>query len=460
MKKQFNKAKIIADKLKNSGASSCLLIGGCVRDHLLNVDSKDIDLEVYGLSYNQIVEALSNDFRVDMVGKSFGVLKVGHEIDVSIPRRESKKGIGHKGFEIEVDPTMTVAEAIRRRDFTINSIAMDFEGNIIDPLNGRIDLQKKILKACSEAYVEDPLRVLRGMQFAGRFGLKMDSDTIAMSKKILPEYDTLAKERIFEEWKKWAVKSKFPKMGLDILLKTSWIEKYPILVTMKKTPQDPVWHPEGDVLTHTGHVCDAGSEIAERERLSETDRLILIFAGLCHDLGKAVTTEKNDLGRWVCPGHAEVGVDLTKKFMTQIHAPKNLIESVIPLVKEHMAHVSHPPEADPSDRTIRRLANRLSPTTMKLWAMVCESDASGRPPLPKKNPVENWIAVANELKLKDGKPKPLLMGRHLIELGVKPGKEMGKILAEAFENQLDGKIGSLEEAIEWLKSSGIVKKQT
>ena len=450
MDKPFKIAKVIAEKLKNAGATRCLIVGGWVRDHILGIDSKDLDIEIYGLNYSQIVEALSCDFHVDLVGHSFGVVKIDNLIDVSIPRRENKNGVGHKGFDIRIDPNMTVKEAAIRRDFTVNSIAMTLGGEFIDPFNGRIDLEKKILRACSNAFRDDPLRVLRGMQFAARFGFIMDDKTILMCKELVKEYDTIAKERVFQEWKKWATKGKYPKLGLEVLYKTSWMEKYPILKSMAKTLQDPIWHPEGDVFEHTGHVCNAATDIANRENLGENDRLILLFSALCHDMGKPCTTIKSDEGRWIAPKHADMGVALAEEFLVQINGPGWLTERVSPLVKEHMAHVSHT-GGDPSDRSIRRLANRLAPATMRLWAMVCEADASGRPPLPRTNPVECWVNVANRLAIKDQKPKPILMGRHLLSLGMEPGREMGMVLADAFEDQLDGDFSDLPGAIKWAK---------
>ena len=447
----YRQAKIIAKKLEEAGATRCHLIGGCVRDHILGIDGKDLDIEVYGLNYDQIVTALAADFHVNLVGQSFGVVKIGNELDVSIPRRENKTGVGHKGFDIEVDPHMTVIEAARRRDFTVNSIAMDFEGNFFDPFNGRKDIERMILRACSDAFKEDPLRVLRGMQFAARFGFRMDSHTVSMCKQLISEYDTIARERIFDEWRKWAVKGKYPKLGLDMLSETTWIQKYPVLNSMVETPQDPIWHPEGNVFLHTGHVCNAAADIALREKLTANDRLILLFAALCHDMGKPETTIQNEDGRWIAPRHADVGVQFAEEFLTLINAPKWLTENVKPLVKEHMAHVSHH-GVTPSDRTVRRLANRLVPVTIRLWSLVCESDASGRPPLSRVNPVTDWVTVAQNLAVKNNKPKPILMGRHLLELGLKPGKKMGEILTEAFDRQLDGEFDNLPDAIRWAKA--------
>ena len=213
---QFELARSVGQRLLAAGASDCLLVGGFVRDSLLDIPSKDVDLEVYGLNYDQIVAALSVDHAsVNLVGRSFGVVKVGQMLDVSMPRRESKSGMGHKGFAIDADPTMTPHEACARRDFTINAIGMRLDGSIFDPFDGRRDLQLGVLRATSRAFQDDPLRVLRGMQFAARFGLDMEAQTAAMCREMVGEYPTLSPERIWEEWRKWAAQGRYPGKGLE-----------------------------------------------------------------------------------------------------------------------------------------------------------------------------------------------------------------------------------------------------
>ncbi len=443
------KARAIAQRLLDEGADHVLFVGGFVRDHLQNTDNKDVDIEVYGLNFAQIALAIGQSFgRVDLVGQQFGVIKVGNEIDVSIPRRENKSGLGHKEFDIEADPTMTPKEAASRRDFTINSMAMDLKGDIFDPFDGQRDLKNKVLRATSPAFAEDPLRVLRGMQFAARFDLTMDAETATMCAEMRHEFDTLSKERIWTEWQKWA-KGPHPLMGLKLLRETKWIRKFPDLASMVGMPQDPEWHPEGDAWVHTKLVCDAAAEIADREELGDQDREILMFGALCHDLGKVYTTKQNEEGRWISPGHAEAGVEISKNFLNDIMAPAYLLDQVPPLVAEHMVHLGFIGK-EPTHRVIRRLANRLAPTNFKMWSHVVEADHSGRHPLPKGNPVTRWVELAAELDVETEKPKSLLMGRHLIERGVTPGPEMGKTLKAAFEAQLDGEFDTLDGALEWL----------
>ncbi|MDR3110654.1 MAG: hypothetical protein LBU65_13380, partial [Planctomycetaceae bacterium] len=200
--KVYKKAAHLIELLLESGASDAFFVGGTVRDQLLGIDVKgvkDVDIEVYGLSYEQIVTILKPRFRVNFVGKSFGVIKIDNSIDVGVPRRESKHGSGHRGFEVVPDPTMTIREAFARRDFTINAIGLRLNGEFIDPFGGRDDLNNGILRATTDSFCEDPLRVLRGMQFAARFGFRMDSKTIDLCKRVANEFDTLAPERIWDE---------------------------------------------------------------------------------------------------------------------------------------------------------------------------------------------------------------------------------------------------------------------
>lgn len=443
-----NKANRINSLLVTAGAK-CLMVGGCVRDEILGRPVKDIDIEVYGLNYNQIVAILKAEgLRCDVVGEAFGVIKVDNEIDVSIPRRENKAGVGHKGFDVLVDPSMTPEDAAARRDFTVNSMAKTFGGEIVDPYNGSKDLEDKVLRATSHAFAEDPLRVLRGMQFAARFGFTMDEKTKDMCRMLRHEFDTLAKERIWAEWEKWAMKSIDPKAGLDLLLDTGWLEKFPELFALTKAEQDPEWHPEGNTFVHTGFVCNAMADICLRDKIEHDARLVLMFAALCHDLGKATTTVFKD-GRWRAPGHDTAGVPIAEKFLLSINAPHWLIDKVKPLVAHHMRHCSVPDDKV-SARVIRRLANDLQPATMEEWSRVVEADYSGRPPLPKGCPVDLWMDLAEELEVFNDAPFPLLMGRHLMDKGMKPGKEFGPVLKAAFEAQLDGVFDDEAGALEWM----------
>ncbi|MDP6110789.1 MAG: HD domain-containing protein [Planctomycetota bacterium] len=449
----YERGRRIASELKSAGATDCVMVGGYVRDSLLGLPCKDMDLEVYGLSYDQIVKALSQNHQVNLVGQAFGIVLVDGRLDVSIPRRESKVGVGHRGFATESDPNMTPKEAALRRDFTVNAIAQRFDGEFVDPFNGRADLEDGILRATSKKFREDPLRVLRGMQFVSRFGFEMDSETVSMCRDLQAEFSTLSPERVYDEWAKWA-RGNSPGKGLEILKKTAWLEGFSCLKAIDGLPQDPDWHPEGDVLTHTAHVCDAAAEIANRDGLPENDRMILFMSALLHDVGKAGTTVKNEAGRWISPGHADAGVPLSEEFLKNLKAPHWLVDHVRPLVREHMVPMSIGKGEKPSAKSVRRLARRLEPSSISMLALLCEADHNGRPPKRKGKPLERWMGIATEESVEASAPDPILLGRHLLErpeLGFEPGPEMGRVLKAAYEAQLDGYFADLDEAIEWVK---------
>jgi tRNA nucleotidyltransferase (CCA-adding enzyme) len=345
---------------------------------------------------------------------------------------------------------MSITEAASRRDFTINSMAMKHsscsDGTIIDNFCGLADLRNRILRPTSSAFNEDPLRILRGMQFAGRFNMTGSHSLKMIGWELKDEYSTLAKERIWGEWEKWALKSTVPSAGLKFLEHCNWIQLYPELDKLRGIPQDPDWHPEGDAWIHTLHVVDAMAKIVHRENIQGEDRVVLMMAALVHDLGKATTTEFKE-GRWRAHGHCEAGVDIAEKFLQSIGCMQRIIDRVKPLVAEHLSHVreSH------TKRTVRRLANRLYPATVVELAYVIEADMGGRPPLPGGLPesAKQMLIIATDVKVERDKPQPLLMGRHLIEAGWKPGPIFKRVLTLGFEAQLDGEFTDEAGAIKW-----------
>jgi tRNA nucleotidyltransferase (CCA-adding enzyme) len=435
--------------------SRAYLVGGCVRDSLLGIAHKDFDLEVYGVGYETLERALSAHGRVDLVGKSFGVIKFtsqsGAQWDFSLPRRDSKMAAGHKGFEVEFDPDIDPRTAASRRDFTINALMFDpRRGEYLDFFGGRADLQNRVLRHTSAAFVEDPLRVLRGMQFAARFDLTPTQETVELCHSIVHTFSELAVERVGMEWFKWAGTAKRPSAGLRFLKDTGWLRHFPEIAALDGTPQDPEWHPEGDVFTHTCHCCDALAELSEWRGADETTRRVLMFAVLAHDFAKPQTThvaEREGRNRIVSPGHEEQGGPLADAFLTRIDSPNEIKERVVPLVKHHLAHLRAI-----SDRSVRRLANFLKPATIAELCLVMTADHFGRPPKPRILPegISELRIKANELRLQDAAPKPLLLGRHLIARGMEPGIQFGALLDEAFEAQLEGTFTDLDGALKWL----------
>lgn len=439
----------VCDLIRKAGGRP-LLVGGCVRDMLLGHAPKDLDIEVYGLEPQRLVGALRQTFAVDLVGQSFGVIKLHHyPIDISLPRRESKMGLGHRGFEILSDPWMTPEEAAARRDFTINAIAVDpSTEEIIDPFGGRQDMALRILRHTTEHFVEDPLRVLRGMQLVSRFRLTPVPETIALCRTLFQEYHALSVERIWGEWEKWAGRSIQPSLGLRFLSETGWLAAYPELAALQGCPQDPEWHPEGDVWLHTLLIVDEAALIGERDRLGGRDRAVLIFAALCHDLGKPATTAFLD-GRMRSYGHAD-RTDIVERFLTRLGPPKDLLLRVTTLVRHHLSHI----DFQGSARHIRRLTRALDEAgeTLRMLARLVEADASSRPPRPRGLPttMEHMLNVAEALALDERGPRPILLGRHLLPMGIPPGPRMGAILKAAYEAQLDGAFQTVAEGLAWV----------
>ena len=449
---EHKKSQRIIDLLEQGGATDVYFVGGSVRDHFLDQPNiKDIDIEVYGLNYDEIVRILSPHFRVNIVGQSFGTLKIDQQIDVSIPRRESKMGIGHKGFLVTSDPDMTFAEAARRRDFTINAIGMRRDGTIADPYHGVEDIERKVLRATSDAFGEDPLRVLRGMQFAARLGFDLDPDTAVMCRTLRGEFPTLSPERVWGEWEKWATKSLFPSKGLRVLEATGWLECFPELAALRGTKQHPLWHREGDAFEHVAAVVDQMADIISEKQLAEQDRVTLMFAALLHDIGKPVTLFEREPGVWVSPDHSDAGVPLAQEFLEKMKAPGWIVELVLPLIREHQAHIRLPLGETPTDTMVRRLAYRLAPANMRLWADVVAADMRGCDNDLTAHSSQPWLDAAKRLNVYDHPPQPMLQGRDLIALGMEPGREMGEILKTAFEAQLDGEFLTQEEAGKWLR---------
>ena len=421
---------------------SALVVGGSVRDSLLGIPVKDLDIEVYGIDPEHLAKALAGSFSIDLVGQSFGVIKLqGIPIDVSIPRRESKAGSGHRGFNVCSDPGMSVEEACLRRDFTINAMAFDPRSErLYDYHNGVKDLNNRRLRHVSEKFSEDPLRVLRGMQFAARFNLTAASDTLRLCAGL--ETEDLPKERIFEEWRKMLLKGSLISRGLDFLRKSGWVRYYPELEALIGCRQDPVWHPEGDVWTHTLLCLDAFAA----ERIGdEFEDLVVGLAVLCHDFGKPLTTFK-DGERIRSPGHSEAGVESAANFVRRISDQKDLLEAVPPLVLDHMRPVElHKSKA--SAAAIRRLSARVGRIDRLVRVARADRPGSGQD-LSEEDAAGDWLlAKAEELAVRDSAPVPLVMGRHLIQLGRRPGPAFKPILDKCYDAQLDGEIATLEEGL-------------
>ena len=427
-------------------------VGGCVRDAVLGLgEVKDIDLEVFGLLPDQLEALLAEKYRFDPCGISFGILKLQHlDIDVAIPRRESKRGEGHRGFSVSSDPFLSVREAASRRDFTINAIYEDpLTGEREDPFGGIPDLKGRVLRHVSEKFGEDPLRVLRGMQFVARFNLTPAPETIAVCRQMTME--GLARERLFEEWAKMLEKGVAMSAALDFLRATGWLSYFPELGRLVGCPQDPKWHPEGDVWEHTKRCLDAFA----RHRIGDKFEDVLVgFAVVCHDFGKPDTTYKDRVtGRWRSPGHDEAGATPTRQFLERLTNEERLLKEIPPLVACHMAPFSLW-RGHAGDAAVRRLANRVG--RIDRLVRVSEADDEGRILLsedPNRGLERKWLLeMAERLQLASSRPQPIFLGRHLMALGYRPSPQFKKWLNAVFEAQLDGRFTNLAGAENYFKT--------
>ena len=430
-----------------------MLVGGCVRDELMNVTPTDFDLEIYGIEPPKLREILDSFGKVDAVGEAFTVYKLGNDLDVALPRRERKIGRGHKGFVVEGDPQMSFAEAAKRRDFTINAILKDvLTGEIIDVYGGREDIENKIIRHVSaETFAEDSLRVLRAAQFAARFEFTIDAETIALCRQI--DLTDLPKERIWGELEKLLLKSAKPSIGLQYFYDLNVANQlFPELVALVGVPQEEAWHPEGNVDIHTLMVVDEARKLIDD--LPYAKQVTVMLAAIAHDFGKPATTKFFD-GRWRSHAHDEAGVAPTISFLDTlgIHTINgfDVREQIIQLVRYHLLPGMFY-KSQPGDGAFRRLARKVEPD---LLYRVSKADSLGRNPdwLPKEKrfdaAAQEWfIERVRDLQVEKAAPKPILMGRHLIELGLKPSKFFGEIIQAVYELQLDGKINNLEDAVE------------
>jgi len=438
----------VCRQLHQAGGNA-YLVGGCVRDITLGHAPKDADIEVFGIDTDRLGGILAALGRVEHVGRKFGVFKLWYrqqEIDIALPRTEKKTARGHRGFDVTPDPAISPQIAALRRDFSINAMMYDpLEQKLFDFHDGLQDLETGTLRHVSPAFAEDPLRVLRGMQFAARFKLKLHPDTAALCRTLMDEASTLPASRIWGEWQKWC-HAPCPSYGLEVLRQSGWIDLYPELEAMIDCPQDPKWHPEGDVWIHTGQVVDRAAEIARRYQWSGELRERLLLAAICHDMGKPVCTFSDENGMIRSPGHSQEGKADSERFLKKIAAPKRFHDYILPIVQEHMTHMHG--EATP--RAVRHLARRLEPASIELWEALVEADASGRHPSPPSRPALEWLEQAREQQSHLEKQKPIVTGKMLLKLGISSGPEMGMVIEAAYQAQLNGDITDEATAETWL----------
>ena len=430
-----------------------LIVGGWVRDRLLTPpqpSASSVDLEVFGVPSDRLRTLLESFDRVEAVGESFQVYKL-EGIDVSLPRRDSKAGRGHRGFVVVGDPDMSIDEAARRRDFTVNAISWDpLTKEYFDPFDGRGDLQRRLLRMVDpQTFPDDSLRVLRAVQFAARFDFTLDDATRAVCAAI--PLDDLPSERIWGEFEKLLFAAR-PSIGFAVAMELGVIARlFPELHALAGCPQEPEWHPEGDVWVHTLQVIDRA-----RERIEDLPRPVAIavmLGAVCHDLGKPSTTAFID-GRIRSMNHEEQGVAPAAALLDRLNVNSiggfDVRRQVLGITAHHLKPGSWFKVRDEvGDGAFRRLAQKVD---LELLARVAKADCEGRQPGRFDCSAMDWfLERARRLGVEHKPPAPILLGRHLLDLGMKPGPRVGEILKAVYEKQMDGTVTTLDEAIEAAK---------
>ena len=438
-------ARRIADVVRSAGGRA-LIVGGWVRDQLLGRPDKDVDIEVYGVPADRLKTLLVGIGSVNTVGESFTVYKVA-DVDVSLPRLESKTGRGHKGFAVTGDPGLSPEAAARRRDFTVNAIGFDpLTGEYVDPYHGREDLARRVLRAVdARTFPEDSLRVLRAVQFAARFEFTLDPSTREICRRI--PLDDLPSERVWGEIEKLLLQADRPSIGLTLALELGVLDQlFPEIKALVGCPQEPAWHPEGDVWIHTLMVVDQA-----RTRISDLEhpqQVTVMLGALVHDVGKPPTTAVVD-GRIRSMEHEQAGVQPAQAVLDRLNIRTiggfDVRHHVTGIVAHHLKPLAFYKSATPvGDGAFRRLAQKVD---LELLARVALSDCLGRTGHFDCTGIEWFLTRARELGVEHRPPAPLLLGRHLLPLGVAPGPQMGTILRQVYERQLDGRVTTVEEGI-------------
>ena len=460
--------KHVLDSLSEVGQP--YLVGGCVRDILIGKDCKDFDIEMYGVPQDELGELIQSRFggSSEQVGKQFGVFKVG-DFDISLPRTETQTGEKHTDFDVVPDHTLDPMTAARRRDFTINAMMYDVkEGTILDFFGGEEDLSNGLIKHIDdETFVEDPLRVYRAAQFAARFGFNIDPSTQELASQM--DLSKLPIERVNEEFTKMLLKSDTPSIGLDALSEMGVLSRYfPEIAILDETPQRDDYHAEGDVFIHTKMVLDRATDVIKRFP-SDKEKITIMLASLCHDLGKPSTTEYHSDGSVSQHGHEAAGIDPTRSFLSKLTREVDLINDVEFLVENHLL----PPNyfrSKTSDATFRKLINRYGMRRLKLLSAVSEADILGRLNRAEDGGIEEpdndateWfnlrldeVAEKSNLTL-EGTIKPLITGHELKDMGFTEGRELGDILRDIKSHQETGQIADSSEATEYVRNKYMSK---
>jgi len=440
-----SRARDIATAVRDAGGRA-FFVGGWVRDRIMGRTSQNIDIEVFGLTADRLRSLLEAVGRVETVGASFQVFKLG-DLDISLPRRDSKSGRGHRGFEVTGDPSMSIEDAARRRDFRVNAILWDpLTGEYDDPFDGRGDIERRLLRVVDPStFTDDSLRALRAIQFAARFGFTLDDEARTLCRSMA--LDDLPAERIWGEIEKLLL-APAPSVGLALALELGIVAKlFPELKALDGCPQEPEWHPEGDVWVHTLQVVDQAR--LRIDDLPRPQQIAIMLGALCHDLGKPKVTKFFE-GRIRSHDHEAQGIEPAMSMLDRLNVHSidgyDVRGQVAGFTSQHLQPGAWYKRKDEvGDGAFRRLAAKVD---LELLARLAKADCLGRAPGSFDCSAMDWfLERARQLGVEHKPPGPILLGRHLLELGVAPGPRVGEILKAVYELQMDGTVTTLEQAI-------------
>lgn len=406
-------------------------VGGCVRDGLLHRECKDIDVEVHGLTPAQLEGLLDELGTRERVGESFGIyMLTGYGLDIAMPRRERALGSGHRDFAVEVDPFLGVEGAARRRDFTVNAMMRDvLTGQLFDPFGGQEDLKRGILRHVDDAsFGEDPLRVLRGAQFAARFGLEVAEETVTLCRSM--DLSALSRERVEGELEKALLKAPRPSVFFRVLREMEQLDVwFGELAALIGVEQNPKYHAEGDVWEHTMMVLDAAADY----RAKVDDPMALMLAALAHDFGKAVSTRLIN-GALHAYGHETAGLPLTRRFLSRIVGSARRTRLVLELAEHHMR-----PNVAAVNHAGVKSTNRMFDCVSEPAALMYLALADSRGKIaPGENVVHEEFLRRRLADYQACMARPRVMGRDLLEAGLTPGSDFADLLAYARKLHLAG----------------------
>ena len=420
--------QMLATKIKEKGGQA-FFVGGYVRDYLLGISSKDYDIEVHNISKDDLESILDSLGGKLEFGKSFGIYNIkGYDIDIALPRKESKTGNRHQDFDIDIDPYLDLRDSAIRRDFTINALMLDcLTGEIIDFFGGQEDLKKGIIRHIDDKrFCEDPLRVLRCAQFSARYDFEVDSKTIELCKKI--DISTLPKERIFGEIKKGLLKAKKPSIFFNTLREMNQLDIwFPELKALIGLEQRPDYHLEGDVWNHTMMVIDEGNKHIDNVQ----EPLAFMLSCLLHDVGKINSTSTTN-GIIHSYNHEIIGKKIAATFLKRIANENRLKKYVINMVVLHMALNIYADNNSSIKATNKLYDKSVNPNDLIILS-ICDNlgRISVTPIVDNSQYMFDRLRIYNETMA-----KPYVTGSDLINNGLKPGEDFTKLLEYAHKLRL------------------------